>query len=121
MRHVVAGHPTVAAASMSTVAVHGPTLGAVVAAACDAVVCIPLADPRWETVGVRLTAVVDAVRCATGFSGSPIGSHETVAPVVRLRDLGGLVQLVTPNAAVAAVAAPETIEELLWSLQVAAM
>jgi hypothetical protein len=120
MTSVIASDPTVAAASRSAGAARGRTLGAVVAAACDAVACLPLADPRWETVGVRLTAVVDAVRRASGLSGSPIGPHETVAPVVRLRDLGRLVQIITPNAAVAAVAGPEVIEDLLWSLLVAA-
>jgi hypothetical protein len=39
--------------------------------------------------------------------------------VLRLRDLGRLTQAITP-CAVADVAVPDPIEELVWSLQVAA-
>lgn len=118
MTSLIATPPPLTAASTSAVAARQNTLGAVVAAACDAVVSIPLDDPRWDTVGVRLTAVVDAVRRANGLPGSPIGSEETVAVVMRLRDLGRLAQALTPSAT---DAAPEEIEDLLWSLQVAAV
>lgn len=113
MTSLIASNPT-----FTAVSTRRTTLGAVVAAACDAVAGIPLDDPRWATVGVRLTAVVDAVRRASGLSGSPIGSQETVAVVMRLRDLGRLAQAITPSAT---DAVPEEIEDLLWSLQVAAV
>jgi len=119
MTTLIATRPADAAASTSGDAADGFTLSDAVAAASDAVACLPLTDLRWEQVGARLTAVVDAVRRAYGLAGSPIGSHETVAPVLRLRDLGRLAQAITPHA-VADVVAPELVQELLWSLQVAA-
>ncbi len=119
MTSVIATRPafTTASPSVGADAVH--TLGEAVASASEAVAGLALTDPRWEQVGPRLTAVVDAIRRASGLAGSPIGSHETVAPVLRVRDLGRLAQAITP-CAVPNVAAAEPIEELLWSLQVAA-
>ncbi|MEX1161968.1 MAG: hypothetical protein WEB03_00155 [Nitriliruptor sp.] len=111
-------HPAVTTAPRSEGAARERTWGSVILTAGDAVACIPLDDARWRTVGARLTAVVDAVRRANGHPGSPIGAHETVAPVLRLRDLGCLSRIIDPSAT---VEGPEVIEDLLWSLQVAAL
>lgn len=69
-----------------------PTLAAVVAAASAAVAGLGTDDPRWSEIGPLLTACVDAARRADGQPGSPIGPDETVAPVLRLRDLARLAE-----------------------------
>lgn len=88
-----------------------------VAAACDVVAEVSLDDPCWNVVGPRLTAFVDAARLAVGRSPSPIRPGEPVATVLRLRDLGRLVQA---TAGTAAIATPEAAARLR-SLQIAAL
>lgn len=67
-------------------------LGSLLASAGVAVASLGFDDPKWPTVGPRLTAAVDAARRAMGDHGSPIASAEFVAPVVRLRDLSRAAQ-----------------------------
>lgn len=122
MTTVTATHPTITVAAPPLVTpLSGRTLAMAVAAASDAIAWIPLDDPRWETVGPLLTAFVDAARRAHGLPGSPIRPDETVAPVLRLRDLGRLAQITAASAGTPKVAATTEISELLWSLQVAAL
>lgn len=56
-------------------------------AAGRAAAALALDDPRWAIVGPVLTSAVDAARRAAGDRGSPIGAHEAVDPVLRMRDL----------------------------------
>jgi hypothetical protein len=98
----------------------GRALADIVAAASDAVAGLRPEDPRWETVGAELSAVVHAIRLAYGLAGSPIGPDDTVAPVLRLRDIGRLAQITAATDAPHDLIASPAIEELPWSLQVAA-
>lgn len=94
-------------------------LAATVAAASDVIAEVALDDPRWDTIGPLLTAFVDAARRAAGGPGSPIDADESIAPVLRLRDLARLAQRAAGlHQAVAATA------ETTWrlrSLQIAAL
>jgi len=91
-------------------------LRSVVADASRVVAEVSSNDPRWEILGPRLTAFVDASRQAAGQPGSPIRAGDVVAPVLRLRDLARLAQMTTASHA---IASPEA-ESALRSLQVAA-
>jgi hypothetical protein len=118
MTSLIASHPPLAAASRPRwLRAVGAPLGAVVVAACDVVAALPLADHRWEKVGVRLTAVVDAVGRSSGLSGIADRTARDRDAGGAAADLGWLVHIVTPSGD---VAVPEGIEDVLWSLQVAA-
>lgn len=122
MTSLTATHPTITVSSPPSVTLlSGRPLAIVVAAAFDAIAWMSLDDPRWERVGPLLTAFVDAAGRARGLPGSPIRPGESVAPVVRLRDLGRLVQITLDAVDTPKVAAPAEIEDLLWSLRVAAV
>ncbi|MBS3940524.1 MAG: hypothetical protein KG028_06150 [Actinobacteria bacterium] len=120
MTSMIATPPSHAGSPRSLLVARGPSVDDVVTAASDAVAGLSLEDPRWETVGARLTAVVDATRLACGLAGSPIGPDEPVAPTMRLRDLGRLAQIIAGGRTPRDLTVPRAIEELLWSLQVAA-
>lgn len=95
------------------------TLAATLTAASEAVIGLPIEDPRWREVGPLLTAFVDAARRADGRSGSPIEPDATVAAVLRLRDLAHL-SLQAHRSGQQVTATAET-EMRLRSLQVAAI
>lgn len=123
MTTATATHPTIPVTSPPTKAapVSRRTLESAVAAASDAVARVSLDDPLWDTLGPLLTAFVDGARRAAGRPGSPIGPDETVAPALRLRDLGRLAQTSAAASAPTAVTAPAEVEERLRSLQVATL
>jgi hypothetical protein len=93
------------------------SLRSVVADASVVVVEVPSDDPRWELLGPRLTAFVDASRRAAGQPGSPIRAGDIVAPVLRLRDLARLAQITVTTPVVSSLEA----ESALRSLQVVAL
>lgn len=91
------------------------TVGAAVAAACDAVADLDPRDPGWDAVGPLLTGFVDAARRAVDGSDSCIGAAEVVPAVLRLRELGRLAQMT----ATADVSATAEVTDRLRSLQTA--
>lgn len=95
----------------------GRTLAEAVALASATVLEVDLADPRWEQVGPRLTAFVDAARRALDGSGSRIGAGEGAPPVLRLRDLGRLAQI----SAATQATQPAEVTRRLRSLQIATL
>lgn len=107
----------VEAPSRAAAPVVGRTLGSAIATASDAVIGLPLHDPRWTTVGPVLTAFVDAAWRCGGEAGSPVGAHEEVPPVLRLRDLGRLAQRTVASRGHAMATAE--VDHHLRSLQVA--
>lgn len=97
------------------------TLATAMAAAADAVVALPLDDPRWAAVGPRLTAFVAAVRQAIDATGSPIGPSDTVSPVLRMRDLARVAEMTASATGPVAQAPSAAIMERLRSLEIAVL
>lgn len=92
------------------------TLASAVAGASEVVLRFEPDDPRWDRVGPALTHFVDAARRAIGEPGSSIGAGETVAVVLRLRDLAGLARTTAGQAGRRRMATTE-VEARLRSLE----